>query len=40
MHRSALREPQIPLDVKTHVQRNMFQCNFVRYVLVPPEPEK
>jgi hypothetical protein len=28
MHRNALREPQIPLDAKTYVQRNVFQHDF------------
>jgi hypothetical protein len=28
MHRNALLEPQIPLDVKTDVRHNMFQCDF------------
>jgi hypothetical protein len=39
-HGNALRDPQIPLDAKTQVWRNVPRRPFVESVLVPPKNEK
>jgi hypothetical protein len=40
MHQNALRDPQIPPDAKTQVQRNVPDAHFVESVPVLLEYEK
>jgi hypothetical protein len=40
MHWNVVHDPQISLDAKPQVQRNVSHRFFVELVLVPPELEK